>query len=371
MSARSAFQTQILDKLAAPLMAAIADVASRKRDGADIILQEDAENLAILLNKSVHMAIALASSMDLTASSESADAGRLALAGVVTPVIASFYRQTGKPPSDNDVKRMIKAMEAALTFADSFAPVGENTARLENIRAGDVLQDEDQISIRYVNIMGPLVNAIASFSFGRQDTKLVQEVGDILVARATEIAGQNKDDKIYALGVLQSLVDIYVECHRAEKIRLMSMDDMERARMSEEGGGMMPMDGVWKAFDTRAAMIEILAGSRHNKSILGGASVTEPQAQPAAPVLQSAPEPVAQAPMAPPPAPETAPMAAPDTGASPMSMFASGDSPVKEAPRDVVAEPVAIDDYQYQNDDEDGDGEDEGSYNPMSFFTKS
>ena len=62
----------------------------------------------------------------------------------------------------------------------------------------------------------------------------------------------------------------------------------------------------------------------------------------------------------------SAPMAAPDTGASPMSMFASGDTPVKEAPQEVVAEPVAIEDDQYENDDD--DGEDDGEYNPMSFF---
>ena len=136
--------------------------------------------------------------------------------------------------------------------------------------------------------------------------------------------------------------------------------------MSEEGGGAMPMDGVWKAFDTRAAMIEILAGSRHNKAALGSASVVTPQAQPAAPVLQSAPEPVAAPPVAAAPEPMSAPMAAPDTGASPMSMFASGDTPVKEAPQEVVAEPVAIEDDQYENDDD--DGEDDGEYNPMSFF---
>lgn len=386
MTARSAFQTQILEKLAAPLMAAIADVAARKRDGEDILVQEDAEYLAVLLNKSVHMAIALANSMDLTASTESADAGRLALAGVVTPVVASFYRQTGRVPSDSDIKRMTKAMDAALTFADSFAPVGENTARLENIRAGDILVDDDQISIRYVHIMGPVVNAVASFSFGRQDTKLVQDVGDKLVARAMDIVGAEKENKLFALGVLESLVDIYVECHRAEKIRLMTMDDMERARMAEENGGAMPMDGVWKAFDMRAAMIEILAGKRtqENQATIAAAIRKEEVVVQPASVYEQTPEPAAPA-TAPAPV-DHAPYAAPDTGASPMSMFASGDNPAKEAPSDIVAQPVesnyeppvAIGDDYDQNDhyddrdDEDDEGSgDEGGYNPMSFFSGS
>lgn len=331
MTQRSDFQIQILEKLGAPLMAAAGGVSARQKpDGGADFLQE-AERVAELLNKSVQVSIGLAASMDIKAADSQSDAVRLALAALAAPLIAEQYRLSGRVPGDNEIKRMIKALEAVLTFSDNFAPAAENTARLEAMSPGSAA-DETQIAIQYVGALVPVVNAIAAFPFGRQESQLAQDVTARLVKKAAAVreslsggGGSEKESKLAELGILKALAVLYVECHREETARLLAMDEQARAASAEKAGGMLPMDSVWSAFDTRAGMVEVIG-----KNVFPGASVTSK----APPVAASAPIPEVEKPL-PPIATESPESGGDDGGApsNPMAFFkpvkippASGDS---------------------------------------------
>lgn len=342
MSQRSAFQVQILEKLGAPLMAAVGEIAARQRRDGEDTLKQEAERLAELLGRAVQVSVSLAGVMDLREADGQSDSIRLALAALAGPLIAGHYRLTGKVPGDNDLKRMVKALEAVLTFSDNFAPAAENTARLANIAPGTALADENQIYIQYVNALVPVVNVVAAFPFGRPETKLLQEVADRLVRRAQDICkgvmngAAEQQVKRAELGILSALATLYVECHEAEMNRLMALDEQARAKAAEAAGGALPTDPVWAAFEIRAAMVDLIGKSAISAAKTAGTVAPKPappKIMPAAAPPAEIPAPPADAvPMSPPALGPSSEGAANEGGApyNPMGFF----SPVKKAAGD-------------------------------------
>ena len=263
MTQRAQLQTQILEKLGAPIVSAIGDVMVRNNEGADNPRQE-AERTAELLARSVQLSVAIANIMDLREADNSGDSIRLMLAILSGSLIAGRYRQTGKMPSDADIQRLATALEAALTFSDNFVASAESAVRVEQIDPGAVIADENQISVQYVNTLLPLVNAVAGFSFGRPERKLVQEVTGRLVdhsAVLTKELSPNLEGKAARqaeLMILRSLVELYVQAHDAETSRLMAMDEQSRAQTAQSSGGTFSMDALWGAFDKRVEMVQAL-----------------------------------------------------------------------------------------------------------------
>jgi len=337
MSQRSAFQVQILEKLGAPLMGAVAEVAARQRKDGEDTQKQEAERLAELLAKTVQVSVGLAGSMDLKDTDGQADSARLALAALAGPLVAGQYRLTAKVPGDAEIKRMVKALEAVLTFSDNFAPAADVTARLENLAPAN---DENQAHIQYVHSLAPVVNVVAAFSFGRPEIKLIQEVADRLVKKAQDVgrnlAGGNIDKRA-ELRLLGALAGLYVECHRDEMNRLMAMDAAARAKV--ESGGMLPMDPVWAAFELRAGMVEILGRAAFASGAASGSAAPKPAAAAAPVTPPPAPPAPPPAPPAPPPAAADIPPAAPLPVAPPPAA-----PPAQDAPAD------------------------SGNYNPMGFF---
>jgi hypothetical protein len=306
MTQRSAFVIQVLEKIGAPLMAAVlAHDGEKTEDG-----KKEAERVAALIGKAVQVSIGLANTMELK-DTEQADAIRLAIAAMAGPLIAGHYRQTGKIPGDNDIKRITASLEAVLTFSDSFAPAADNTMRLENIEAGMAPADENQIHIQYMNALVPVVNAVASYSFGRPEEQLAQEVADRLVKRAGTMrekllngATDPKETKQAELQLLSALAMVYVECHKRETSRIMVLDDQARAAEAEAAGGTMKMDTVWDAFEKRAVLTEALgagASPSSRASSAAGSQAPAPAAPPEQPqaVTPAAPPPLAEQPAAP------------------------------------------------------------------------
>ncbi len=354
MSQRSAFQAQMLEKLGAPLLAAATDVVARQpQDGTDTPKTQEAEHVAALLARAVQVSVSLTGLMGLKDTDAESDAIRLALAAMAGPLVADQFRQTGKVPNDTEIARLLKALEAVLTFADNFAPAADSTARLDNLTPGALLADDNQIQIHYVGALVPVVSAIAAYSFGRPDAKLIQEVTGRLVDRAGALKercfkGESAQaGKRAELAALTALGRLYAESHRAETARLMTMNEDERTALAEKAGGTLPMDDVWAAFEQRAAMMETLGAS------LGGSTGSSDKAAPVVPQT---------APPASPPAAETAPAAteppaaeaaptAPEPPAEPETPAAATEAAEPPAENPPAAEPPA-----------------DGAYNPMGFF---
>lgn len=333
MTQRPAFQVQILEKLGAPLMTAVSEVAARQENAGEASQKQQAERVAELLTRAVQVSVGLAGSMELKDSGAQSDDIRLALAAMAGPLVAGQYSLSGKIPGENDIKRMIKALEAVLTFSDNFVPDGALTQRLETMEAGTMPVDENQIGIQYIGALIPVINIIAAFPFGRPENKLVQEVTDRLVARSESIGKTLMGDvappvlKHAALGILKALAQIYVACHRHEMERLMAMDEQARNKAAEAAGGVLSMDPVWQAFDVRAGMVEILARGASlggTQAAGGGVKPVAVDPQPLPAPVQEAPPVVESPPVSPAPPAEPPPQTPDDGNYNPMGFFKPG-----------------------------------------------
>ena len=321
MTPRSAYQLQILEKVAAPLLAA----TEAKQPGET---RAEAAIVAELLARSVQSGLTLAQVMDVREQGTDGESVRLALSALAASVVAGFYRHNGQVPGDADMQRQITALSAALTFADNFSPAAENTARLAALGAGDAPADETQVMIQCLHALSPVVTTIAGYSFGRSDKKMMQDVTERLVQQAAQMAQRLMPDaplperKLAELNFLRALAPLYCEAHRAETARVMALSDS--ARQQAAPGGMLPLDPLWQDFDRHVALLDVL-GQTLLRQFAGQFTGQSGGVAPAA-VAQ----PVAQAPVTPqifaaqPPTPPPAPPPEASAPYNPMAFFKPG-----------------------------------------------
>ncbi|HTK83901.1 MAG TPA: hypothetical protein VL625_02345 [Patescibacteria group bacterium] len=321
MTERHLMQVQVLERLGVPLITA-AGGGVMATEGPQI-----AEKLAGLLGKSIQAALALGKAMDLPDADPQADSVKLALAAISAGLIAGYCRQTGKVPDDNETKRLTGALETILSYGDNFLPAA---GRLKGIEQGAYPVDDNQISIQTINALVPVINAVAGFPFGRAERSLAQEISQRLGARATAMrkamapsVTEDGTAKLMELGLLRSLVALYVTCHEAGKMKLMAMSEAERAAAAQQNGGLLPMDPVWQAFESQAAMLEMLGSG-----VMQGAPAAAGNGDARAPVQQPPPAPPIQAQPASPPVPPPTAAAPPqptgDEPHNPMAFFKPG-----------------------------------------------
>lgn len=288
MTPRAAFLIELLDKLGGPLMAAVESRASGDNVG-------ESKTIAALLGQSVQLGMSLSQTID-TGDEQEADSLRVALTALSGPMIAELYRVQGRPPSEEDTKRLAKALEAVVTFAENFTPAAGHTARLKTLGTDRPLFDAAQSHIFYFSAMVPVLGAIAEFPFGQNETALVQEVAEKLAVRARSLrealSGSGSDMaevSFTELMILHSLARVYAECHKAETKRLLDMEEPEASPS---------LDPVWKAFDLRLSMLETLLNVALPSSDDG--PVASPVPAPPPSKAPAAAAPASQEPSAPP-----------------------------------------------------------------------
>lgn len=307
MNHRADYLLQVLEKIGAPLMASVIEAQARApgREPAQQ-LHNEAQKIAELLAKTVQASIEMGNSLDLGPMGDLTDSIRIALTGLASPLVAGSFRLHGKAPGDPEMKRMIAALQAVLTFAENFEANTENADRLRNIQADGGKADAAQEAVQYINAYLPVVNAIAAFSFGQNEQKLIMEAASRISVAAKMLqqklfANLGAEDKRFELGVLSALGNIYAACHRAETARVQAMNDDQRVQMQADGTS--SSDIVWKNFEIRAAMIEQLARGIALPAGKTNGSSAGRQPQPAVPVApMTAPQAEKQAAFASPPA---------------------------------------------------------------------
>jgi hypothetical protein len=284
MSNRSDFQVRILSALAVPLVKAVGQVQATKKTDSDQGSKIEAETTAELLAKSVQLSVALSNGMDLKETDSSGDSIRLLLAICSGEVIADRYLRSAKSPSDNDIQKIASAMGAVLTFSDNFVASAESVLRVDQLSPGFPIEDETQISVQYIACLSPVVGAVSSFSFGRSEQKLVQEITSKLISSAGEIVNSfnpsltGLDLRKAELTVLRGVVDLFVTAYDAEKTRLLSMDDQSRSQAAAAG---FSLDPVWEDYGVKVGLVKVLA-SHISPSNTSASSSSEAKA-PAAP----------------------------------------------------------------------------------------
>lgn len=301
MDSRTQFILQLLQKLGAPLMAAV-NVHSEGDE-------KDAQTLAALLSESVKISISLSQAMNLKADDGDSDAIRVSLASLAAGLIADSYAQHGRVPGEQESRRISKALESVIVFADNFAPAAEHAKRLQTLDETAPFFDPVQTNVYAMHALIPVIIVISEFSFGQPVTRLIQDVSDRLGAKAKELLNAlgTNGTAMSELVILQALGKIYAGAHRIETERLKGTDGTDAATI----------DGVWKSFDIQVSMVSVLLGSLGggaSASAGGGSGGVKPPAAVVAPV-DAAPV----APSAPPAAPP--PASSPAAAGNPMSFF--------------------------------------------------
>jgi hypothetical protein len=265
MVQNSKFTIQLLEKIGAPLAAAIESVPL---SGEDQDLQS-AKIMAQMLGQAVQVSISLNASFNIVEEEAQADSTRLALASLAAPLLADFYKQNEHVPEDPDIKRLIKSLESVVAFADNFSAAEEGKSRLTTLDHDAPLFDKTQSALVVMQAMGPVMSAIAEFSFGQSEVKLMQDIAGKLEKTAADIAkSANLNDKLSELMVLKALAALYAECHRSETQKLANAaPDSEAARAE------LSLGPVWEAFGVRTAMIEAVLGLENNSGVTTASAV--------------------------------------------------------------------------------------------------
>lgn len=260
MDQRTAFLIQVLEKIGAPLTAAVtlSTPSSVNPEGS----RQDAQRVAELLNRSVQLGLTLADGMSVRDDEGQADGIRLSLASFASPLIAGHFAAMGKAPTDTDLRRYSSSLQAVLTFADNFTPAADTTLRLQNMESGP--GDEALISVQIMQAFTPVLMAVSDYAFGKPENKLIQDVGLKIMEKAMELRadlfGKDMDikqEKQLELFILRALCGLYVSCHLAETRRLAALDPHSR---DAQAGGPEAMEQVWQNFNMRAEMLRVLGG---------------------------------------------------------------------------------------------------------------
>jgi hypothetical protein len=263
METKTAFLLQVLEKLAAPMVAAISEVSVRQslipdpsKPGA---MRPEAEQVAGLLTKSTQLSIGLANLVDMKADESEADSIRLALTSLASPLMSNVYRLAGRAPTDNEIQRISEAMSAVVSYSDGYRTAADANVRMSQIDADFFPSDDAQVSLLYMSALLPVVNSIMAYSFGQPEKKLVQDVTERLVRESkflrAKMFPEIPEGSMAAkadLALLRMAGLIYSQCHFAEMAKLMATEDQVRQ-------GMAPtMTALWQSFILRMQMLEIL-----------------------------------------------------------------------------------------------------------------
>jgi hypothetical protein len=359
MTPNTQYMLQILEKIGSPLMRAVIAQDSNADDAA---LQEQAKTMAALLSRTVQVSIGMSQSFDfaktasVTASEEDGDTLRVALAALAGPLVADQYSKMGRLPADQDLQRLTSTLDSVLTFSENFSPNAKDAAaRLENIDgSADVSQDPVQRSIHYIGAFLPVIDAVARFSFGQSEKKLVLDVSEKLVKRTMDMretifsSVQGEDaQKTAEIKILAALGQVYAACHEAQIAALSAGDDGGAAGADPEAA----LERLWKSFEMRCAMIEAVMGGLNLGAANAAAGVSPVAPAVAAPAAVPVEAPVTPPPVAPDdaavkPAPQEAapetPTAPPaDAGVNPMAMFSKPKTDAPPPPSEPEAAPPA------------------------------
>jgi hypothetical protein len=253
-------QLAMLTELGRPLLEAADHVVSVQDQQA---VKTVAEQVATLLGRTVQASIAMGETLRLGADH---DAERLALAALAASIMGGAYKDTkGRMPEEAEIQRIASAVDAILSFSDHFDVTSNAATRLNALSASEIILDETQFTILYLEAYVPVIEAVNRFAFGRAEKKLMALIAARLSDDAKQVVAALGDAPsdvmaayIYELQVLKMLTAIYAASHNAETNYIYSSGPEALNALMVQG--VIPLDPVWDGYETRLAMLLSLCG---------------------------------------------------------------------------------------------------------------
>lgn len=301
------------EAIGAPVVAA----AVTREDGAE----KTAQAAASLLERVATCGIDIAR---LLGPGAEEGAGRLATAAIAAPMVAALYAKAGEMPKGDAMAAVAQGMQAAVTAAQGYKPPEEGA--------------KPPALAPQLAALAPAVGAVAAAPMKEEPRDAVLALAPKLVSQARALHEALTDapapDKTADPALLKSVAEIYAACRTAP--------------------GAKDPDGVWAAFEERAAMLLALARGISGQTAPPPAekapeapAVTEKEEAPPAEPQKKAPMPIRRSPAArggPQATEPSEPPAPPEADSAGVESSETNDAPPKKPP---------------------GEGG-----NPMSFFKK-
>ncbi len=246
----------VMQKIGMPLLLSMIEVNPDKS------LDENVSDISNLLGSTLITSETITRSLQVTEEEEDLDY-LFRSTGYASQIMATWYRKTGKLPSEKDIKRTVSSTTALLAFSEHYKP-GE-TPEIEGSELSDLLKKklETNVDIRFLTIFMPLADAIGSFSFGQPQNKLIQDVSEKLYDYAFDcrkrIMGDllsEKSKKDAEIIILESLSSIFLSCYNSELKRVEGLSEKQKAEEKNE----TQIENIWNAFRERMLILTNFTG---------------------------------------------------------------------------------------------------------------
>lgn len=191
----------------------------------------------------------------------------LMLSSLSSKIIASHYKRTKTPPTDKDLKQITGAINALLTFSENYTPIiSLMDAYPENINKPS-LSLKHTTDLIYISIFLPLINAVSTFSFGLNPSRMIQNVSEKMNIRTAQIRSHllgdslnDNDRKTAEIRIIKTLIDLYSSCYMQEIDRITKLSQPEQHAQDNT----QQIEHIWALFENRVSLLFGLAQEKSN-----------------------------------------------------------------------------------------------------------
>ncbi|MCK5383944.1 MAG: hypothetical protein KAJ29_00115 [Alphaproteobacteria bacterium] len=252
---RAELLTVIMHDIGLPVIEGVIQVALNEPE------EKVIEDVTRLLRQTIDNADDIRGLLDLIEEEEKDVSVRLNLATLSCHIIAAHYKRSGSLPTQAELKRTVGSVDKLLTFSENYIPMERLEGVFpENIRGLSPLS-RTVANLVYLKYYVPLVDAVADFSYGQDEARMIQDVSEKLRTKASEITHalmgtelSVAEQKSSELLILSSLIPLYCSCHIREKNRIMALDEDVRA----EEDNKTQIENIWLLFEKRLSMLTVL-----------------------------------------------------------------------------------------------------------------
>ncbi|PCI55386.1 MAG: hypothetical protein COB36_07115 [Alphaproteobacteria bacterium] len=253
---RSTFLSSIMHDVGLPLIRAIIKYGPNQNE--DAIAAE----MATLLTQTVQSNDYIKDTLDIKELATQNSELHLILTSLSSKIIAAHYERTKTPPTDQDLKRFMGAINALLAFSEDYMPIISLTEAYPENKQTPSVSPRHTTDLTYISVFLPLINAVARFSFGLNETRMIQNVSERLNARTAQIRSNllgdtlnDTDKKSAELSILGTLVDLYASCHMQEIDRITTLS----STAPDTQDSTQQIENIWMLFEHRVSLLFGLA----------------------------------------------------------------------------------------------------------------
>lgn len=253
---RSTFLSSIMHDVGLPLIRAIIKYGPHQDENAI------AAEMATLLTQTVQSNDYIKDTLDIKELATQNSELHLILTSLSSKIIAAHYERTKTPPTDQDLKRFMGAINALLAFSEDYMPIISLTEAYPENKQKLSVSPRHTTDLTYISVFLPLINAVARFSFGLNESRMIQNVSERLNARTAQIRSNllgdtlnDTDKKSAELSILDTLVELYASCHMQEIDRITALS----SAAPDTQDSTQQIENIWTLFEHRVSLLFGLA----------------------------------------------------------------------------------------------------------------